>query len=322
METRFLRTFLAVVETSSLAQASRRLGITPSAVVQRIRALEAEIGQPLIRRSGQAMRPTPAAAAILADVGRLLAAEEAVKAAASADLETGLLRVGVIHTALTGFLPDLLVELKRSRPGMELYIQPGTSDNLYADVVEGRLDVAIVVQPHFPQPKTLEWFLLRQEPLLLITPAHVEDADPFSVLQQEPLIRYDRNNWGGRIVDLYLRSLGVRPREHYELDSLEAITIMVSRGLGVALIPDWLPPWPEGVRVHRLTLPQAPLRNIGALWLKASHRLPLIKAFVQEAGRPGHAPHETGNDGLNHSHPSPGQREGSTPVGLRPGGGY
>jgi DNA-binding transcriptional LysR family regulator len=62
METRFLHTFLVVVETCSLAETARRLNITPSAVVQRIKALEDEIGSPLIVRSGHSMRATAAGA--------------------------------------------------------------------------------------------------------------------------------------------------------------------------------------------------------------------------------------------------------------------
>jgi DNA-binding transcriptional LysR family regulator len=283
METRFLKTFLIVVETASLAEAARRLNITPSAVVQRIRALEDEIGQPLIQRSGHSMLPTGGGTAILQDVKRMLAVEDDVKAAASSDLETGLLRIGVIHTMLTGLLPDLLVSLKRNRPGIELYIMPGISGDLYSSVVDGALDAAILVQPRFDLPKALDWRLLRQEPLVLVTPLGVMDTDPRSILKREPFIRYDRNHWGGRIVDLHLRRMRIRPREQYELDSLEAITILVSRGLGVSLIPDWLPPWPEGASVRRINPARAPTRDIGILWSRSSSRLPLIRAFLEEA---------------------------------------
>lgn len=283
METRFLQTLLTVIETSSMAETARRLNITPSAVVQRIKALENEIGQPLVRRSGHSMQPTTAGAAIIPDIRRLLEVEGDVKAAASADLEVGLLRIGVIHSALTGLLPDLLVALKENRPGIELYVLPGMSSDLYAGVVEGTLDAAIVVQPYFALPKTLEWALLREEQLLLVTPSTVTANDPRRILKREPFIRYDRNHWGGRIVDQYLRKISLRPREQYELDSLEAITILVSRGLGVSLIPDWLPPWPERTNLRRLDVTGSPTRNIGILWPQRSARLPLTKALVAEA---------------------------------------
>lgn len=282
METRFLSTFLSVVKTGSIAETARRLNITPSAVTQRMRALEDEIGQPLVRRSGQAMQPTSAANAIVRDAERILALENDLKAAASADQETGLLRIGVIQTALTGLLPDILLRLRQNRPGIELYLVPGTSGDLYALVTEGGLDAAFVVKPHFVLPKSLDWAQLRKERLLLITASRQEVRDPQSILRREPFLRYDRNHWGGRIVDQYLRRQRIRPNEQYELDSLEAIVIMVSRGLGVAIVPDWAPPWPQGVSVERVPLPDAPMREIGVIWQRTSVRLPLIRAFVSE----------------------------------------
>lgn len=283
METRFLQTLLTVVETSSMAEAARRLNITPSAVVQRIKALENEIGQPLIQRSGHSMQPTAAGAAIIPTAKKLLEVEGDIKAAAAVDLEIGLLRIGVIHSALTGLLPDLLVTLQQKRPGIELYILPGMSSDLYTGVVEGSLDAAVIVEPHFALSKALDWTLLRREPLLLVTPSAVTDTDPKRILRREPFIRYDRNHWGGRLVDLYLRKLRIRLHERYELDSLEAITILVSRGLGVSLIPEWLPPWPERTNIRRVDVTGAPSRNIGVLWPRTSTRLPLIRAFLADA---------------------------------------
>ncbi|SFI31361.1 DNA-binding transcriptional regulator, LysR family [Bosea sp. OK403] len=282
METRFLQTLLTVVETGSLTQTARLLNVTPSAVVQRIKALEDEIGSPLIQRSGNAMGPTAACAAILADARLVVSAAGDIKAAASGPLDVGLLRIGVIHTVLSGLLPDILLALKRDRPRIELYILPGTSTDLYPRVLDGTLDAVIAIKPNFNLPKTLDWLLLRQEPLLVIAPRWTTEHDPVVILKNEPFIRYDRNHWGGRTVDQFLRAQRIRPREQYELDSLEAITVLVDRGLGVSLIPDWLPPWPQGVAVRKIAIADAPFRSIGLLWPKVSRRLPLIRAFAEE----------------------------------------
>ena len=45
-----LRTFLAIVETGSLVRASRVLNVTQSTVTARLKSLEAELGQTLIRQ--------------------------------------------------------------------------------------------------------------------------------------------------------------------------------------------------------------------------------------------------------------------------------
>jgi DNA-binding transcriptional LysR family regulator len=273
---------LTVFETSSLAETARRFNVTPSAVIQRVRALEREIGQPLIVRSGHLMRPTAAGNAIIADMQRILAAASDLKAAASINLGVGRIRVGVVQTVLTGLLPDVLIALKRNWPGLGVEVFPGVSRDLYSAVASGDLDLAMLVKPHFVLPKTLNWVLLRTEPLLLLTPRPLKESDPANILKSWPFIRYDRKHWGGRIVDLYLRKLKIRPNELFELDSLEAIAILVNRGLGVSLVPDWLPPWPKGVNVKKIKMAGAPPRSIGVLWSKSSTRLPLIRAFVDE----------------------------------------
>jgi len=109
-------------------------------------------------------------------------------------------------------------------------------------------------------------------------------ADPHQLLREEPLIRYDRHEWGGRQADEYLRKAGIVPRERFELNALNAIAVMVDRGLGVSLVPDWAKPWPEGISVVRLPLPEASEpRRIGMVWSRASVRLRQVNVLLDEA---------------------------------------
>jgi DNA-binding transcriptional LysR family regulator len=57
---------------------------------------------------------------------------------------------------------------------------------------------------------------------------------------------------------------------------------MVSRGLGISIIPDWPAPWPENVKVDRLELTDMPYREVGIIWSRTSHRLPLISTVLSE----------------------------------------
>ena len=108
--------------------------------------------------------------------------------------------------------------------------------------------------------------------------------DPHELLANEPLIRYDRNQWGGRLADDYLRRAGIVPRERFELNGLNAIAVMVDRGLGVSLVPDWARPWPEGLRLVRLPLPDAgEPRRIGIVWSRSSVRIRLVNVLLEES---------------------------------------
>lgn len=72
MDTRFLESLVTVVDCGSMAEAARRLNLTPAGVAQRIHTLESEFGVRLVLRSGRAVRPTESATAILSRARELL----------------------------------------------------------------------------------------------------------------------------------------------------------------------------------------------------------------------------------------------------------
>ncbi|MBY3043787.1 LysR substrate-binding domain-containing protein [Rhizobium leguminosarum] len=283
METRFLKTFLNVVELTSVAAAARLESLTPSAVVQRIRALEADVGAVLLRRSGHSTRPTEAGVAILEMARKLIEVTESLKAIATRNEEVGTIRVGVIHSMITGLLPEILTAMKETRPGIMVDVQPGQSVDLYQKVLDGTLDAAILVEPPFAISKEHVWRELRRDRLIVLTSSTEQETDVQTILRQAPFIRYDRKHWGGRTVESYLRREKLSPLDRYELDSLEAIVVLVGRGLGVSLIPDWLPPWPEGLRLRKIAVDGAPTRNVGVIYRQLSSKDRLVEAFSLEA---------------------------------------
>ncbi|HMG77625.1 MAG TPA: LysR family transcriptional regulator [Xanthobacteraceae bacterium] len=284
MDSRFLESFVMVVENGSFAETARRLHLTPAAVAQRIRALETEIGARLVSRSGRSVRPTPAGTAILDRAKNFLGGVRDLKSIATSDRPSGELRLGATPTSTSGLLPDILVLLAKRYPQIDVYMQHSVSVELYHQVLDGHLDAAIIAQPPFAIPKGYDWRLLRVEPLIVLAPASARARDPNAVLMSHPLIRQRRNTWLGRLVDGYLRHAGIRPRERFELDALEAIAVMVDRGLGVALVHDWAPPWPEGLALAKISLATKQFdRRMGLIWNRASVRVRLVHAFLDVA---------------------------------------
>jgi DNA-binding transcriptional LysR family regulator len=285
MDTRFLESFLVVVEGGSIAEAARRLNLTPAAVAQRIAALEAEIGASLLMRSGRTVRPTSAAINIIDRARNLVREVENLKVAAGANLLTGELRVGSMSTALVSILPDILSSLAAHHPQIDVSIVRGVSADLYRDLLQDNLDIALIVQPQFALPKSCAWLLLEEEPLVAVVPARLAQTDPHTAMAREPYIRYDPSHAGGRMADEYLRKAGIRPRVRFELDALDAIAVLVDRGLGVSLLPDRTPPWPEGLAISRLPLPiPFPPRRIGVMWKRSSMRISVVQAFLDQIG--------------------------------------
>jgi len=282
MDTRFLETLLAVLERGSIAEAGRHQNLSAAAVTQRIRALEAEIGRPLVIRVGRTVRPTELGTSVAKKARSLLNEVRGLGDGMTTDPLRGTLRLGAMSTATTGLLPPVLKRLATSYPGIEAYILPGTSRDLYDRVLKGELDAALIIEPPFALSKTCDCRVVREEKLVLLVQPEFAGADPLALMARLPFIRYDRSTWGGMLATRWLETAGIVPHERYELDALDAIATFVHQGLGIAIVPDWGPPWPEGLVLAKLPLPTYSItRKIQLVWGRGSPRISLIKAFLE-----------------------------------------
>lgn len=282
MDTRYLQSFVAVVEHGSFAEAARRLGLTPAAIAARVKALEDSLDTPLVQRSGRTVMPTQGGLRILPKARAVVRDVRDLNAVAHDDSLLGELRLGVSSSALTGLLPPILKRLYAAHPQLKVYVEPGTSSHLYRRIVAGELDAGIIVAPQFAIPKAFSWRALVDEPFIVLAPQDKASRDAHDLLANEPFIRYDRGMWGGMVADRYLQEHNIVPQERLEIDALNAIATMVHQGIGVSLVPDWTPPWPEGLKVARVPLPgRAPVRKVGFLWSPHGAHAALSQVFLE-----------------------------------------
>jgi DNA-binding transcriptional LysR family regulator len=284
MDTRYLQSFVAVVELGSMAEAARRLDLTPAAIAARVKALEEDIGVPLVQRAGRSVRPTEAGLKMLDSARDVLRDVRDLRAATSGGVSLGELRLGVFISALTSVLPPVLERLYARFPDLSVFVAPGSSVELCRQVATGALDAAIVVEPQFAVGKGCTFQTLFEEPLVVVAPQALAQRDAHELLSSEPFIRYDRSVLGGQLADRYLRDHAIRVRQRLEIDSLMAVAALVGQGLGVALLPDWAPMWNAGMKIARVALPErAPVRRVGLIWAAQGPRVALAQALLAEA---------------------------------------
>lgn len=287
MDTRFLDTFVMVAECGSMAEAARRSNVTPTALAQRLRALEREFGVPLFTRSGRFVRITEGGARLLDRARRFQRELHELKAAVATEGFPGGLRIGTIRTALTNVMPDLLKYVAQTYPRLDAMLEIGVSHELYHDVTAGRVDAALVVEPPFRLPKSFAWQTLRVEPLVLLAPAALvrgRTVDADRLLAMQPFIRYDRRTWGGSLADQYLQQRGLRPQERFEMDAPDGILMLVGQGLGVSLVPNCFRPEAVPGSVAVLPLPRNKLeRKLGMLWPAQSPYARLFREMIGAA---------------------------------------
>ncbi len=267
-----------------MAEAARRLNLTTAAVAHQIKALEKELSVALVARSGRTVMPTPAGYLLLEKIGPLMVGLSELRASVHNPGMEGQLRLGVINSALHTLLPEVLQRYSGKYPNVSVHVHGGLSDQLFRQLQEDVVDVAICLHPPFSLAKSFEWQALKDEPLVVLASKRIAHVPPLRLLKTRPFIRYDRRLGGGKLAQAYLRAHGIMAREVLELDSLLTIALLVHKQMGVALVPAFSSPLTKGLDIVALPLDDAPeARTVGMLWKRASVRTALIRAALDEA---------------------------------------
>jgi DNA-binding transcriptional LysR family regulator len=237
MSLRRLQIFLEVAARGSFAAAADRLGLAQSAVSMQMRTLEEELGADLFDRSRRPPVLNDRGLALVPEAREILGKYEDLKRIVRGGGEiAGTLRLGVIQTASTGILPAALTRLHEAHPQLRVRIESGLSSGLLVRVAQGELDAAILTAPERLPPE-LRGHLIFEEPLSVIAPRGFSGANDAELLTRHPFIRFNRRTGVGRIIEHALRDRSFQVDEAMELDAIEPIIEMVSRGLGVAVVP-------------------------------------------------------------------------------------
>lgn len=280
MNLRHLRTFVTIAETGSFQAAAERLFLTQSTVSMQMKALEESLQAELFDR-GKRPPVLSALGRALLDRARDLVdqVENFRRAAAGGDELLGSLTLGVIPSATTSILPGALARLRDEHPQMQVRIEGGLSAGLEDLVAGGVIDAAVVTEPA-RLPAGLRSLTIFTEPLLIAVPANQGKGDGTGLLETLPFIRFNRATGIGRIIETTLQSRHIRVAETMELDSIEAILMMVSRGLGASVVPERSLTEQFAETVRMIPFDGAPVtRNVGLVVRRRQSETPLVSAL-------------------------------------------
>ncbi len=135
-----LRAFDTAAKCASFSGAARSLNVTPAAISQQVRILEAELGLGLVRREGRGI--------VLTEHGTLLARslaqgfgaiDEGIKALRDIEQNRGI-RITTTPSIVDEFLLNRMAEYWQKHPGVEVSLMPSQS---YKDIIKDGFDLAI-----------------------------------------------------------------------------------------------------------------------------------------------------------------------------------
>jgi len=294
VDVRNLTCFVEVVRRGGFSRAGEALHVTQPAVSKAVKALEEELGQPLLLRAGRRVTLTEAGRGVY---DRALGVLSALRSIAEEVAEVGAVRRGTVRVGLPpmvggAFFPPVLHDFRARYPGVRLELREEGARRVEALVLEGEIEVGATVLP--TDTGAFEFIPLMRDVLCAVLPPASPLARRRRIslgdLREMPLVLY-RADFAlhGHILDACRRQ-GFSPQVASESSQWDFMAAMVAADVGAALLPKTICRRLDAARVKVLPLVEPVLRwDLALVWRRGRHLSPAARAFVEvvreEAGR-------------------------------------
>jgi DNA-binding transcriptional LysR family regulator len=244
MDLRHLKYFLAVAEERHFGRAAERLNIVQPALSMQIKALEAELGGPLLIRTSRRVELTEAGKLLQAEATRTLEQVEHTRLAVQRSIrgETGRVRIGFAGNAVfSGRLMQDIRSFHKDYPDAELICQELAPQLQQEAIQNGTLDVGYMPDYDPDHESTLTYESVGEWGRVVVMSSEHRFADKESLtvdmLAHEPLIMYAINNVDSQLDMQLNKLLGDALHIAYRISSSLSVLAMAGAGLGIALVP-------------------------------------------------------------------------------------
>jgi len=279
-----LRYFEALTRHGHFGHAADACAISQPALSLQIKELEETLGIILFERGARQVWLTNFGEEFAVRVRDILRSIDELDdlARASRDQLKGQLRIGVIPTIAPYLLPTIIGNLNKMNAGLDIHVRETLTQKLIGELLDGRLDTAIVALP-ISEPSFTEVALF-EENFVLIRPSEDDDKPvPNSEeLREMRLLLLEEGHCFRDQALSFCKVQSTGPWEGLDASSLSTLVQMVGVGGGVTLLPEMavaVETSAASVSVAHFEKPQ-PSRTIGMIWRKTS---PLAQQLEQIA---------------------------------------
>jgi DNA-binding transcriptional LysR family regulator len=232
-----LEAFYWVAELGAVHKAANKLNITQPTVSLRLRQLEAELDTPVLEPHGRGVRVTHAGHAFLAKTKLALDAYAHLQSGASPSAIGGPLRIGLAEGFAVACLPHLVPALASEYPLLRPEWTVTTSSALEQDLVDGKLDLAVVVDP--VGDRALRLLPLGAQPnvwagspaLSIRAGASARELTRFTIITTPPPTPMYRNTVA------WFAAGGQKPGPLCICTSVNAAAQLAAAGIGIGIFP-------------------------------------------------------------------------------------
>ena len=286
MDTRRLRTFVAVAELGSVSKAAVRLRIGQPALSRQIGDLQQELDLKLFDHVGRGLVLTPEGEQLLVDCRRVLTDLDAVRERAEVlrGGDRGVLKVAAPPHTIESVLARFLPRYAERFPNVHIQITEALGPAQTAMFERGEAHVGIRLYRADPR---FESRLLPPADALAVAAPSI-DLGRTGVIDVRDLVSYPLllldPGYSVRILfDAACRLADVRPNVLLESRAPHTLLALAEIGHGVAIIPSLQRTDRYAVRIARVTYGRKPVRERVAIQWDRRRRLPVYAVAFCEA---------------------------------------
>lgn len=242
MTLRQLKAFLAVAQTLSFAEASKKIFISQPALSLAIKSLEDSVGGKLLVRTTRAVALTPEGRALYERGRRLVnewdAMEEEMRQRFA--LERGLVSVAAMPSFAANQLPEIIARFRQRYPGINVQVNDVVAEETVDMVRAGNVELGITFRPDSLQEQDQFTPLCIDQFVAVLPPHHPASGcasvswkqlsgDEFIALQRPSMVRAK--------IEEGLSAAGIPLDVAFDSHQLATVGRMVGAGLGVSVAP-------------------------------------------------------------------------------------
>jgi DNA-binding transcriptional LysR family regulator len=287
MDMQQLETFVCLVQQGNFSRAAKDLGVSQPTVTIRIKALEDELGIPLIIRGGHKVKLTPSGQVFYEHIERSLRVLKEGTDMLSGNGGMVKVRLSVAGTSnlCTYFLPPVLGRFYRAHKDWEISLSIGHS----WEVVEMILDEVShigFINGYFKHPEVIKIPLFKDPFYLIAHPDHsLVGRESISLydLADESLFTYKLESNMSYMIKSLFRDIKMKTDILMELSDSHTMRRMVMEGNGIGFMP-----WSaaeqdvkaQSLCLLPLELPIPLTREVNLIVLKKNFELPQVTEFL------------------------------------------
>jgi LysR family nitrogen assimilation transcriptional regulator len=237
MDLRQLRYFVGIVQAGSLARAADQLHVAQSALSYHLASLESELGRQLVTRGPKGIVLTEAGSLLYRHAEAILRHVESAMQEVSSkpDAPSGRVSIGLPHTIGAILSYELFIRVRTVYPQMVLHVTDGNSSLLREQLLNGRIDLALLFEGQPAHGLAVEPLLI--EELFYVT----ADPDPSPIriaeVAQRPVIAPGPGSVSRRVAQEAFKEHGLTVKPIGEIETVSALRRAVASGIGNAIQP-------------------------------------------------------------------------------------